>query len=106
MPDLEKCFSPVTGCTAVSFAFAYLPRNIQTGEWYHYCMSYSSILGKMYNYGNGLKISEYDFQDEVEEPLPKHMFHYIKLCQNFRGMITDLNIFPRFFDDKEMFDSF
>ena len=38
-----------------------VPRNLGTGEWFHYCFSYSTILKKVHSFGNGLKILSYEF---------------------------------------------
>ena len=73
-----------------------MPRSLQTGEWYNFCFAYSSILQKMHAFGNGLKISEYEYTDESELPLPSDTFDKMKLLQNFRGLFTDLNVYSYF----------
>ena len=92
----------LSGMRFPTFFHVNLPRNIDTGTWYHYCSSYSSSLGKAHMYGNGLRITDYDYEDENEGPLSKHIFENIVLFQNMRGMFTDLNIYSSFFDEKAM----
>ena len=44
---------------------------------------------------------DYNYEDENEGPLSKHIFENIVLFQNMRGMFTDLNIYSSFFDEKQ-----
>ena len=67
------------------------PRNIQTGEWNHYCFSYSTIIRKVHVYINGLKVVSYDFEDEAEKPFPNTTFHDPRILKNFRGLFTGIS---------------
>ena len=79
-----------------------LPRFIQTGKWHKSCASYSSKLHKFHVYQDGLKAFSYNFKDENENPLPATFFDSVRLGQNMRGLLTDLNIFSTFFEAEEM----
>ena len=93
----------VGGLRGTNFPFGFhvnLPRNLQTGEWYNFCVAYSSVIQQLQAYGNGLKIASYEYTDESENPLPA--FKKIDLMKNFRGLFTDLNVYSTFFGDDEM----
>ena len=79
-----------------------LPRTLQTGEWYNFCFAYSSILQKMHAFGNGLKITEHEYADESDLPLPADTFDKMKLLSNVRGLFTDLNVYSEFFEEEQM----
>ena len=67
---------------------ANFPRNLGTGKWFHYCVSYSTIIRKVHSYGNGLKILSHEFEDESEEPFPDNIFDDFRILKNFRGLST------------------
>ena len=69
---------------------ANLPRNLGTGKWFHYCVSYSTIIRKVHSYGNGLKILSHEFEDESEEPFPDNIFDDFRILKNFRGLSTGI----------------
>ena len=79
-----------------------LARNIQTGKWVHTCNAYSSSLQKMHLYIDGLKAFSYQYTDEEDNPLPSTLFANTDIGQNMRGLVTDMNIYSRFFTETEM----
>ena len=81
---------------------ANLPANIETAEWYHICVSYSSLLQRIHSYQSGLKIFYFNYGDGQEDPLPRSMFERLKIGHNMRGLITDFNIYSTYFDDEAM----
>ena len=50
---------------------------------------------------DGLKVFGFNFPDKREDPLSSDHFKYLHFGFNFRGMITDVQIFDRYFDEKE-----
>ena len=79
-----------------------LPRFLQTGKWYNSCTSYSSKLRKLHLYQDGLKAHSYQYNDQEENPLRPTFFEVVKLGQNMRGLMTDVNIYSTFFEEEEM----
>ena len=79
-----------------------LPRNIDTSQWVSFCSSYSSILHKIHQYQDELKVFSYTYIDEVEDPMPSDTFKNLLIGKNLRGLLTDLNIYSSFFDDAAM----
>ena len=82
--------------------FEVLPRFMETGEWFHFCVAYSSIEHIMHKYQDGYKVFSYHFTDKVVRPFPPTMFDNLSLGRNFRGLMTDLNIYSSFFTEEEM----
>ena len=79
-----------------------LPRNIKTGTWNHFCVSYSSKLHRRHNFINGQKVSSFKYLDDVEDPMPASTFENIVIGINMRGIFTDLNIYDKFFTEEDM----
>ena len=73
-----------------------LARNVGTGKWYHLCHSFITILMRILSYQDGLKIFGFNLPDEGEFPLSSDFFKYLQFGYNFRGMITDVQIFSIF----------
>ena len=67
------------------------PKSVDISKWYHYCLSYSTILHKIRLFQDGLKVYSFEFQDDIEDPLPSNTFEKVQLGENFPGLITDLN---------------
>ena len=79
-----------------------LPRFIEPGEWFHFCIAYSSILHIMYKYQDGHKAFSFHYPDKVVKPFPPHMFDVLEFGRNIRGTFTDLNIYSSFFTEEDM----
>ena len=78
-----------------------LARNMEPSKWYHFCHSYSSILMRIFTYQDGLKVFGFNFPDNREDPLSSDFFKYLQFGYNFRGMITDVQIFDKFLTEEE-----
>ena len=60
------------------------------------CTSYSSTLHRTHiAYG-------FNFTDKEELPLPNNAFETVKIGKNMRGLISDVNIYSNYFDEKTM----
>ena len=79
-----------------------LPRFVETGEWFHFCTSYSSLNHVLHKYQDGLKVFSHLYSDKVENPLPPNMFEILEVGNNVRGLYSDLNIYSSFFNEEEM----
>ena len=53
-------------------------------------------------YHDGLKVFRYLHKDIQDNPLPANLFEDLKIGLNLRGLITDLNIFSKYFSEEEM----
>ena len=56
---------------------------------------------RVLSYQDGLKIFGFNFPDEGEDPLSSDFFKYLQFGYNFRGMITDVQIFNKYLNDAE-----
>ena len=79
-----------------------LPRSMETGKWYHFCIAYSSKQHIMYKYQDGHKVFSYHYTDKVVRPFPPTMFDKLAVGENLRGLMTDVNIYSSFFTEKDM----
>ena len=84
------------------YASYVLPKNIDVSKWIHFCSSYSSSLRRLIRYQNGQKVMGFTFKDKKENPLPQDIFEITQIGRNFRGLLTDLNIYSTFMDDKDL----
>ena len=78
-----------------------LAKNIETFKWQHICSSYSSTLKRFQMYQNGLKVFSFDFKGDTKV-VTDGMFANIGMGQNMRGLITDANVFSKYFDEEEI----
>ena len=78
-----------------------LAKNMEPSKWYHFCHSYSSTLMRIFTYQDGLKVVGFNFPDKREDPLSSDHFKYLQFGINFRGMITDVQIFDKFLTEEE-----
>ena len=78
-----------------------LAKNMEPSKWYHFCHSYSSTLMRIFTYQDGLKVVGFNFPDKREDPLSSDHFKYLQFGLNFRGMITDVQIFDKFLTEEE-----
>ena len=53
-------------------------------------------------YQDGLKVFNFTYPDEKENPLPSTAFDQMRIVSNMRGFFTDLQIFSRFFKTDDM----
>ena len=51
---------------------------------------------------DGFKAYGFNFTDKEEDPLPHDAFEVVKIGQNMRGLIADLNIYSYYFDENSM----
>ena len=79
-----------------------LPRFVDTGRWFHFCVAYSSLKHIMHKYQDGHKVFSFPYADKVVRPFPPNMFDNLSLGKNLRGLLSDLNIYSKFFTEKEM----
>ena len=84
--------------------FPTLPKNMDTGTWYSICTSYSSKLKRIHMFQDGLKVFSFQFIDEEELPLRSSFFSEIEIGKNMRGLLTDFNIYSKYFEDQAMID--
>ena len=59
-----------------------LPRFMETGKWFHFCIAYSSLEHIMHKYQDGHKVFSYHYTDKVVRPFPPTMidnlsFHWV-----------------------------
>ena len=79
-----------------------LPKIINIAKWTHVCYGYSSILHQVHMVQDGLEIFSFNYTDTEEGPLPSTMFTDLRIGKNFRGLITDLQVYDKFFGKLEM----
>ena len=79
-----------------------MARDIAISKWTHTCYSYSSVSQNVHKYQDGLKVFNFTYTDEKENPLSPTAFAHIRIGSNMRGLVTDLQIFNRFFQEDEM----
>ena len=79
-----------------------LPIDIDISKWYHICLSYSSVLHHVHMYMDTFKVFSYTYEDPKEDPLPSSDFENISFGSNMRGLITDLQVYDFYLDDKEL----
>ena len=79
-----------------------LPRFMETGKWFHFCLAYSSIEHIMHRYQDDHKMFSFHYTDTIVRPFPPTLFDNLSLGKNLRGLITDLNIYSGFFTEEEM----
>ena len=85
-----------------SYHFSLYPQDIDISKWYHTCTAYSSTKHRLHQFQNGLKVYGFTYTDEKEDPLPKNAFETTALGVNMRGLITEVHVYSRFFDEKAM----
>ena len=78
-----------------------MARDIPISTWTHICFSYSSITQKLLSYQDGLKVFNFTFGDEKEDPLPPDTFSDIRIAANMRGLMGDLQIYSNFFNEDD-----
>ena len=78
-----------------------LPRFMETGKWFHVCLAYSSIEHIMHKYQDDHKLFSFHYTDKIVRPFPSTLFDNLSLGRNFRGLMTDLNIYSVFFTEEE-----
>ena len=96
---------PGGGLGNISTPFAHwpsLPTDIDISKWYHICVSYSSILHHIHMYMDSLKVFSYTYQDPKEDPLPSNTFENISFGFNMRGLITDVQLYNSYMDEKKL----
>ena len=79
-----------------------MARDIAISKWTHICYSYSSITQKVQMYQDGLKVFNFTYGDEKEDPLPSRAFEHIRIGYNIRGLFTDIQVYSRYFKEDEM----
>ena len=77
-------------------------KTVKISKWYHYCLSYSSILHQIRLFQDGLKVYSFVYQDEIEDPLPSNTFEKVVIGSNFPGLMTDVNIYSTFFKEEDI----
>ena len=79
-------------------------KTIDISNWYHYHVTYSSTEHKLILYQDGLKVFRFKFFDEVEGPLSLDIFEKVGVFRNFPDLMTNFNIYSRFFTKKELIE--
>ena len=79
-----------------------LARDVAISKWTHICFSYSSITHKALMYQDGLKVFNFTFGDEKENPLPATAFDKILIGADMRGLFTDLQVYREYFNEEDM----
>ena len=51
---------------------------------------------------DGLKVFNFTYGDEKEDPLPNTSFDIIRIGSNMRGLFTDLQIFDTYFEEPDL----
>jgi hypothetical protein len=83
-PDLSKRRFPIYH----HFNFA---RNIEIGNWNHFCTSYSSNLKRIHMFQNGVKTYSFQYTDGKDYPTAPKLFQSIKIGKYMRGLETSFH---------------
>ena len=73
-----------------------LARDIAISKWTHICDSYSTETHLVHMYQDRLKVFNFTYGEEKEDPLPPTTFELMRIAANMRGLFTDLQIYNRF----------
>ena len=79
-----------------------LARDIAISKWTHICDSYSTETHLVHMYQDRLKVFNFTYGEEKEDPLPPTTFDLMRIAANMRGLFTDLQIYNRFFKEDDM----
>ena len=79
-----------------------MARDIAISKWTHICYSYSTTTKKLQMYQDGIKVFNFTYKDEKEDPLPSTTFEHLRIGANMRGLFTDVQVYNRYFMEEEM----
>ena len=76
--------------------------DLDVSKWHHSCTAYSSVLKEAQWYLDGLKVYQYKYEYEQQEPLPSNAFDVMLFGWNIRGLITDVQVYNSYFEEDDL----
>ena len=79
-----------------------MARDIAISKWTHICFSYSTINHNVHLYQDGIKVFNFTYGDEKEDPLSSSFFEHIRIGANMRGLLTDVQVYNKYFNEDKI----